>query len=143
MQKIKEGEEKRERIIRDTVELLMKTTETLKTNAKKIGARLNYSIQQARLKERLIGTCPSCKNGKLVLIQSKKTSKRFVGCTNYFKGICKRSFPLPQKGQIKSSIKKCKKCNYPQVTITSKRGNNWNLCLNPKCPLKRARKSEL
>ncbi len=143
MQKIKEGEEKRERIIRDTVELLMKTTETLKTNAKKIGERLNYSIQQTRLKKRVIGTCPSCKNGKLVLIKSKKTSKRFVGCTNYFKGICKRSFPLPQKGQIRSSKEKCKNCNYPQVTIASKERSYWNLCLNPKCPLKRERKNKL
>jgi DNA topoisomerase-1 len=69
-------------------------------------------------------------------LRSKKTGKRFVGCTNYFEGKCKAAFPLPQKGLVKPLGNVCKSCGWPTVRIWMKGKRPWNLCLNPKCPSK-------
>ncbi|MCW3997701.1 MAG: DNA topoisomerase I [Candidatus Bathyarchaeota archaeon] len=137
MEDIKHGKENRDGVINDTIKLLMKTTKILKTKEIEIGAQLSRAVQKARIQERNVGSCPSCGNGKLLMIRSKKTGKRFVGCTNYFEGICKTSYPLPQKGQVKPSIKKCKECGCPTVRVMTKRKRVWNLCLDPQCPSKR------
>ncbi len=44
-----------------------------------------------------LGTCPRCHEGHLLMIRSRKTGKRFVGCSNY-KGGCKRFCAAPSKG---------------------------------------------
>ncbi|MFA5365753.1 MAG: DNA topoisomerase, partial [Candidatus Bathyarchaeia archaeon] len=83
-----------------------------------------------------IGACPTCQDGKLVIIHSKKTKKRFVGCTNYFNGTCKTAFPLPQRGLVKPSGKACKGCGWSTVQVWLKGKRPWNLCLNTECPTK-------
>ena len=137
---IKQGKEKREKVITDTIELLIKTTKILTTNEKIIGARLSHAIQKSQIPERFVGSCTSCQNGKLLILKSKKTGKRFVGCTNYFEGICKIAYSLPQKGRIKPLIQLCKTCGCHTVSVMVKGKRAWNLCLDPKCPSKRERK---
>ena len=56
----------------------------------------SYSKKRFEEQETTIGNC-KC-GGKLKIIYSRKTHKRFVGCTNYPE--CNVSFPLPQKGKI-------------------------------------------
>jgi len=136
MNEIQQGKETRENVLRDTIEILKPVTEKLKDKERIIGARLSQAIQKARLEERVIGTCPICHNGKLVVLRSKKTGKRFVGCTNYFEGNCKAAFPLPQNGLVKPLGNFCKSCGWPTVRIWTKGKRPWNLCLNPKCPVK-------
>jgi len=136
MNEIQQGKETRENVLRDTIEILKPVTEKLKDKERIIGARLSQAIQKARLEERVIGTCPICHNGKLVVLRSKKTGKRFVGCTNYFEGNCKAAFPLPQNGLVKPLGNVCKSCGWPTVRIWTKGKRPWNLCLNPKCPVK-------
>jgi ssDNA-binding Zn-finger/Zn-ribbon topoisomerase 1 len=91
---------------------------------------------KARLEERIVGACPVCQSGKLVILRSKKTGKRFVGCTNYFEGTCKTAFPLPQRGMVKPQSTVCKSCDWPTVRVWMKGKRPWNLCLNPECPAK-------
>jgi DNA topoisomerase-1 len=136
MNEIQQGKETRENVLKDTVELLKPVTEKLKEKEQVIGARLSQAIQKARLDERIIGACPICKNGKLVILRSRKTGKRFVGCTNYFEGKCKTAFPLPQKGLAKPSGNVCKSCGWLTVRIWMKGKRPWNLCFNPECPAK-------
>ncbi|MEM3356385.1 MAG: hypothetical protein QW166_01005, partial [Candidatus Bathyarchaeia archaeon] len=69
-------------------------------------------------------------------LRSKKTGKRFVGCTNYSSGACKTAFPLPQKGSVKPTGNVCSACGLPTVHVWLKGKRPWNLCLNPKCPTK-------
>lgn len=137
MENIKKEKENKDGIIKDTIEHLMKTSEILKTKEKIIGARLSRGVQQTRLQERYIGSCPTCKTGTLLILRSKKTRKRFVGCTNYFESNCTTSYPLPQKGLIKSLIQPCKTCGCSKVRVINKGKRVWNLCLDPKCPTKR------
>jgi DNA topoisomerase-1 len=136
MNAVQQGHETKERILQDAVETLKTATASLKENEKAIGEQLSQAVKQAKLEERVIGSCPTCKSGKLVILYSKKTRKRFVGCTNYFNGTCRTSFPLPQRGFAKPSGKACRGCGWFTVQVLLKGKRPWNLCLNPECPTK-------
>ena len=136
MDAIQQGTETRENVLQGVIELLKPVTEKLKENERAIGARLSQALMKARLEERVIGACPSCQSGKLVILRSKKTGKRFVGCTNFFEGKCNTSFPLPQTGLVKPSGGVCKSCGWPTVRVWIKGKRPWNLCFNSRCPTK-------
>jgi DNA topoisomerase-1 len=133
---IQQGTETRENVLQGAVETLKPVTDKLKENEKVIGARLSQALLKSKMEERTIGVCPICHSGKLVILRSKKTGKRFIGCTNYFAGKCSTSFPLPQKGLVKPSGSVCKSCNWPTMRVLRRGKRAWNLCFNPKCPLK-------
>jgi DNA topoisomerase-1 len=136
MNEIQQGKETRKNVLQDTVEFLKPVTEKLKEKEQEIGARLSQAIMKAKLEERIIGACPTCQSGKLVILRSRKTGKRFIGCTNYFEGTCRTAFPLPQKGSVKAAGNVCKSCGWSTVRVWMKGKRPWNLCFNPKCPLK-------
>ena len=71
-----------------------------------IALRLRGSLHAETLGRTILGGCPVCKEGKLWVVHSRKSGKRFVGCTNYPKG-CKASAPLPQRGAITAASKPC------------------------------------
>jgi DNA topoisomerase-1 len=135
MMKIQENKERREEVLAEVTGILKPALETLKQNERTIGRRLTTALQRARFEERTIGACPVCNSGKLIINYSKKTGKRFVGCTNYFKGVCKTSFPLPQKGIVKPTGKRCSMCGWPTVEARIRR-RSWTLCFNTDCPSK-------
>jgi len=108
----------------------------LKQKEEEIGRRLSNAVERTRMEESIIGGCPICKTGKLLTIWSKKTGKRFVGCTNHFKGLCNTSFALPQKGTIKVHSRNCSGCGWPTVQVRTGGRRTWILCFNPDCALK-------
>ena len=138
MGQIQQGEETKQAVVHEAIEILKPVTAELKEKEAEVGAQLSQAVRKAKLEEITLGTCPTCKNGKLVIIHSKKTGKRFVGCTGYFEGNCKTAFPLPQKGVVKPQGI-CKSCGYPTVRILTRRMRPWTLCLNPDCPSKKKR----
>jgi DNA topoisomerase-1 len=139
MNEIQQRKETRENVLQGTIEILKPVAEELKEKEKMIGAQLSQALKKSKLEERIIGACPTCQNGKLVILYSRKTGKRFVGCTNYFEGNCETAFPLPQRGFVKPSGNACKSCGWPTLRIWMKGKRPWNLCFNPKCPLKEGR----
>ncbi len=139
MEKIQSNREKRENILLDAVEQLKLQLEHFKEKEEQIGEMLSNAINRARVQERIVGNCPVCGTGNLIILYSRKTKKRFVGCSNYFKGICKTSFPLPQRGTAKPMRKDCPSCGWPMVQAQWGR-NPWSLCFNPNCPLKEGRR---
>lgn len=83
----------------------------------------------------ILGGCPICKTGSLIVLRSAKTKKRFVGCDNYSNG-CKASAPLPQRGFL-TYLGMCKYCRWPLVE--SKLGkSSWRFCININCPSRSA-----
>ncbi len=136
MDDAQQGKLTREQIFAEAVEILKPVTASLKENEKAVGEQLSRAVQKAKLEERVIGACPTCKNGNLVILYSKKTRKRFAGCTNYFNGTCKTAFPLPQRGFLKLTGKTCGNCGCPTLLVWLKGKRPWNLCLNPECPSK-------
>ena len=143
MDKIQASSEKRENVLVDAVEILKPVIEELKEKEKIIGEQLSSAIKRARLEERIIGACPVCGTGKLMILYSRKTGKRFIGCTNYFKGKCETSFPLPQKGSVRPCGRNCRGCGWPTVQARIKGKRPWTLCFNPDCPLKKERKKRI
>lgn len=135
MMKIQENKERREEVLAEVSRILKPVLEVLKQNERIIGQRLTTALQRASFEERTIGACPVCNSGRLIINYSKRTGKRFVGCTNYFKGVCRTSFPLPQKGIVKPTGKRCPMCGWPTVEARIRR-RPWLLCFNTDCPSK-------
>jgi DNA topoisomerase-1 len=141
MNEIQQGKEARDAALQNAVEILKPVLSELKEKESVIGVQLSQALKKARLEERIVGACPICADGKLVILRSKKTGKRFVGCTNYFEGKCKVTFPLPQTGNVKALKTTCKSCGYPTLRVYLRGRRSWKLCLNPNCPSKGARNS--
>jgi DNA topoisomerase-1 len=138
MDAIQEGKLTKAEVFSVAVKNLVLATAKLKEAEPMIGQKLSGVLEKRGLEERVVGSCPACHTGQLVILRSKSTGKRFVGCTNYFKGSCKTAFPLPQKGSVKPLRRGCTACGWPVVGILSKGRHVWKLCLNPKCPSKKA-----
>jgi len=143
MERIQSNSEKREDTLVEAVGRLKPLLEEFKEREETIGEALSNAIKRARMQERVIGNCPNCGTGKLMILYSRKTKKRFIGCTNYFEGICRTSFPLPQRGIAKPMGKNCGSCGWPLVRIQIRGGRPWRLCFNPGCPLKEERRKRL
>jgi ssDNA-binding Zn-finger/Zn-ribbon topoisomerase 1 len=77
--------------------------------------------------------CPECKIGKLIVIRSNITKKRFIGCSNYYNG-CKASMPLLQKAMLRTTKSQCIKCNWPVMLYRYSKRQKWiRKCTNIKC----------
>jgi DNA topoisomerase-1 len=134
MEQIQNNNEKRENILLEAVDQLKPLLDDFKKKEEVIGEELSKAIKRARKEARVVGDCPDCGTGELIILYSRKTRKRFIGCTNYFEGICTTSFPLPQKGTVKPTRSECSACHWPTVQVWIKGRRPWTLCFNPKCP---------
>ncbi len=136
MVSIQQGTENRQNVLENAVGTLREVTTQLKAKEAAVGAQLTQALDRARLEARTVGICPNCKTGQLLILHSKKTSKRFVGCNNFFQGKCSTAYPLPQTGVVKPAVKTCESCGAPIVSVYMRGKKPWRLCLNPKCPAK-------
>lgn len=143
MEHIQARLEKRENVLTEAIERLKPVLADMKQQEKTIGEALNEAIRKASLQERIIDTCPNCHTGKLTIIFSKRTGKRFIGCTNYFQKTCHTSFPLPQRGIVKPTRRSCNACGWPLLFVREAGRRPWNLCFNPTCPKKEERRKYL
>ncbi|MFH0711242.1 MAG: DNA topoisomerase I [Candidatus Aenigmatarchaeota archaeon] len=125
------GKKKREEVVEEAKETLTEVLEDFKKNEKEIGKRLYEGLVEARKEENRLGMCPKCKTGELRMMFSRKTGKRFVGCSNYPK--CVNGFPLPQVGLIIPLGKTCDKCGLPMIQVNRKRRRPFRMCINHKC----------
>ena len=140
MQRIQSDMEKGEAVLHDTISRLKPVLEDLKSREDEVGLALRDAVRRSRLQENMVGDCPTCKTGKLTIIYSRKTGKRFVGCSNYAKTGCKTTFSLPQEGGVKPTGRACKACGWPTLTVFPRQKRPWSLCLNQGCPRNRWRK---
>ena len=77
--------------------------------------------------------CPQCHLGKLMVIRSRKTKKRFIGCSNYYNG-CRASSPLIQRGMICTTKIPCRVCAWPIILFRYSIKQKWTRrCTNIKC----------
>ena len=77
--------------------------------------------------------CPHCKIGELMVIRSRTTKKRFIGCSNFYGG-CKASSPLLQKARLRATKKPCETCRWPIIIFRYSRNQKWTKqCSNFNC----------
>jgi len=92
-----------------------------------------YVILGTNLPNNGLVECPECHLGKLLVIRSRKTKKRFIGCSNYYNG-CRASSPLIQRGMICTTKISCNTCAWPIILFRYSRKQNWSRqCCNIKC----------
>lgn len=133
---IQNGKEDKEAILGDARDELLKILEEFKENDEKIGAVLKDALEEMERKRFVVGKCPKC-GGDLRIIQSKKTKKIFIGCTNYPE--CSTSYPLPQRRGIRTTDKTCNTCGLPMVSVPMGRRRILS-CIDMNCPSKRRRR---
>ena len=130
LERVERGLEEPVAVIEYAVDRLVESLEAFRGGEAEIGREIGAASRP----DNVVGACPVCKTGNLRVIRSKKTRKRFVGCSNYERG-CKASAPLPQKGIIKAA-KACR-CGWPIVKVMfARRAKPWSICVNMQCPYK-------
>ncbi len=136
MEEIEGGKRSREEVMASSIDEVKATFEMMISGKEGLGEGLADLVKAKREERRTVGQCPSCKTGKLVIIRSKKSGKRFIGCSGYSSG-CRFAAPLPQKGRVSTSKRTCKECGYPIVEVRGLGRYVWRLCINVECPTKR------
>ena len=140
MENIQLSKSDRSTVLANAKEHLLKILEQFRAQEDVIGTALVQGLQRYWKAKQELGPCPECEEGTLVIIQSPRTGKRFVGCSNYQEKKCSLTFPLPQKGTIIPIEKPCPYCGHYMIKVSSGR-RTWETCVNwTECP---GRKEEL
>lgn len=124
MDDIYDGNKKREEVVEEAKKDLTDIFKKFKENEEDIGKIIYVGLKEMMDKQYNAGVCPQC-GSPLRIIRSKKTKKRFVGCTNY--PTCNQSYPLPQAGKVTPTDEICE-CGAPIIQLSGRK-----YCLNPKC----------
>jgi putative DNA topoisomerase len=128
---------------RNSVKITKKKIDNIQSEVRQYYDKNGYlSWSEKKRKYIILGTnspvnglvkCPDCKVGKLLIIRSRKTKKRFIGCSNYYNG-CRASAPLVQRGMICATKIPCKICFWPIILLRYSRKQKWvRQCVNMKC----------
>jgi DNA topoisomerase-1 len=140
MEKIEKKIDNRKDVLHDAVQKLNLALNQLNLMENEVGETLSKSIRSDSSKRSVIGACPECKTGELTILRSRKTGKRFIGCSNFFFGKCKKTLPLPQTGTVTPTEKICARCGYPIVMLKWSKKRPFRFCVNIDCPSKAAYK---
>lgn len=127
MKSVESGEKTKDEVVNESRKLIK---DILSELFKKKPA-IKELMHKALLQQYVFGVCPKS-GGKLRLIVSKKTHKRFVGCGDYPK--CHFGLPLPQSGYMFISPQTCPKCGIHMVEWHGKESKRtYIFCVNPAC----------
>ena len=129
--------EKENDAIRKAENIITDISKEFKLKEELIGKELSEGIEDVRKAEResnKLNECPTCKQGNLRILYSKKTQKYFAACSNYPQ--CKQTYNLPPNALIKKSGKDCESCRWPKLLSIRKAKRPWEFCFNPNCPAK-------
>lgn len=130
MEQIRSKKVTPEKILDMAHKALDKILGKFKKQEKIIGEELLVAERERRDEEATMGKCPKCDKGMLKVLYSRKTKKKFIGCTNY--PDCKTAVPLPQHAQFHHTDKVCEHDGFPIIQIKQKR--TQLVCLNFNCP---------
>jgi len=120
MEQIERGKQTREHVLLETVDYLKPIIDDLKLREEEIGQELTTTIREMRMAAITFSVpCPKC-GDVLMVLKSKKTGKRFIGCSGKWKVNCTFSLPLPQFGMLTLLEKRCPECGFQMVQVRSK-----------------------
>lgn len=135
--------EKENQVIEKAKDTITKISSQFGKNEKEIGKELviaSDNLVQRQREENMLGSCPKCKEGNLIINYSKKTRRFFVACNAYPN--CKNTYTLPPNSLIKNPKKVCGKCGFPMILAIRKGKRPWILCFNPECEINKERLEE-
>ncbi|RMG32847.1 MAG: DNA topoisomerase I [Methanobacteriota archaeon] len=115
------------------IEILHSILADLQQNELEIGEIIARELNQQNREALEIGECPNCGRGKLKIVSSRRSGKRFLGCSTYFDdGSCDVTYPLPQRGKIIPTNQYCQYCGLPLLKIMNGK-RPWVFCPNISC----------
>jgi DNA topoisomerase-1 len=129
MDAIVEGNVERKEVVDRSRKMLGEVMKVLELRKEEVAGEIRLGIREGKI----IGKCPKC-GGDLRIVRSRKTKKRFVGCSNYPN--CDQAYPLPQRGEIIPLNELCEECGAPKIKVLNKGSRPWILCIDPNCPSK-------
>ena len=135
--------EKEKEIIYKAEKIIIDISKEFKTKEIEIGKELKEGIIDLRIKEQENNTlilCPTCKQGSLRILYSRKIGKYFVACSAYPN--CRQTYNLPPNALIKKSDKFCPSCQFPKLLAIRKGKRPWELCFNPNCEIVKKQREE-
>jgi len=135
MEAIREGKRDKDEVIAEARVELDKILGKFKKHQLEIGKELGDAYRRTKQKQKTMGICSKC-GGQLKVIVSRRTHKRFVGCSGYSKG-CRNSFPLPQAGFIIPMDKTCEQCGTQMIQVNRQGMRPYRMCIDPKCVSKK------
>jgi DNA topoisomerase-1 len=135
MEAIQQGKREKDEVIAKAGVKLNEILEKFKRHQLEIGRELGDAYKRTKQRQKTLGTCSKC-GGQLKVIVSRRTHKRFAGCSNYSKG-CRNSYPLPQAGFIIPMDKTCEQCGTPLIQVNRQGARPYRMCLDPTCPSKK------
>lgn len=137
MERIELGQLERGAVIDSAVKELGPSLEAIKEREGEIGRSLSREAVSALALRRVVGDCLACGTGRLTIIYSRKSGKRFIGCSNYSQGRCSYSAPLPQRPYaVRPTRAMCRACGWPVLVVFKRGFRPWRLCVNTACPAK-------
>ena len=138
MEKIREAQEKPQKVLDEAKDVLTKLLTDFKKKEKVVGKEILESIRETQQEQNFMGACKSCGDGKLVVKRGK--FGRFIACDKY--PACKTTFKVPQAGMLLRSEQVCEHCQYPRVKLVLKGKRPLEACINPNCKSKIEKKKE-
>ena len=139
LEEIESGKANSDFVLKHATAKLKEAITLLKQREIEVGNRITEALDVTKNRQAtVIGTCPICSSGDLKIMRSKRTKKRFVGCSNYATKKCKATAPLPQTPSIKTTGKVCTTCQWPILEADFMRQKKYCLkfCVNAQCPTK-------
>ncbi len=146
MDRISEGELRRDEVVRESQEMLEQAWKLLDAHVADIRDRIKSGVRE----DLTLGVCKNC-GGQLRVLRGK-TGKRFAACVGKEgeeprqpavegerpRRGCGQTFPLPQRGTIVPTGKVCAECGWPEIKVIGGggRGRPWVLCVDIDCPSK-------
>ncbi len=136
MKLIEEGKKSKEEVVNESRVIISDLLRKLMEKK----SQIKELMHKALLQQYIFGTCPSS-GGKLKMVISRRTHKRFVGCADYPK--CHFGMPLPQSGYMTISPQTCPKCGIHMIEWKGKESRRvYIFCVNPKCKKKDTEKTK-
>jgi DNA topoisomerase-1 len=131
----KKLEEMENEVVKKAEKVITDISKEFKAKEREIGKGIMTGVEKTREVEREQNTlrkCPTCGDGDLRILYSRRFKRQFVACSGYPK--CTQTYSLPPNALIKKSGKDCMDCGFPKVVALRKGKRPWEFCFNVDCP---------
>jgi DNA topoisomerase-1 len=132
MDAISEGKISKDSVVDESRDILRRVYEHLENSEEQFADIVWSGIRV----DETLGKCP-VSGHDLIIRRSRKSRKRFVGCSGY--PDCTVTYPLPQRGDIIPLGTQCDACGSPEIKVLGGK-RPWITCINMECPKKQEKK---
>lgn len=127
-------EKKEKEVIEKAKRVISDISKEFRAHEIEIGREILKGIETAReiqREESRLIKCPTCGQGDLRILYSRKFGRSFVACSAYPN--CKQTYSLPPNAAIKKAGTDCEFCRFPKLMALRRGKKPWIFCFNLNC----------